>query len=207
MILTASRNLILLTGLLLACLVGCQGAEPELTPTPAVIIIDPPLPAADFKLTNHNNQTIQMSDFRGNLVLVYFGFIFCPEECPTTLGIWKRVHAGLGENAKQVDFMMISVDPERDTPEKLGEYLAVFHDEFFGLTGTLEQIEDVASDFSISFHKVALDGSPDVEVGDDYLIEHAAITYLIDQTGKIVLAFPYNTGVDEIISTLNGLLE
>lgn len=188
----------------------CQSAAA--TPV-AALILDEPYLIDEFTLTNQSNESMGSADFRGSLVLVYFGFVNCPEECPTTLSIWKNVYTLLGDDADDVKFVMISVDPVRDSPDILQTYLANFHSSFIGLTGSIEAIEDVAADFSVYFRNVypeeVAGDEPDSghEHADNYLISHTTLTFLLDKDGKLILAFPYNTVAEEIVADLEGYLE
>lgn len=165
------------------------------------ILLDPPWTPVEFTLTDHHGSKVSLTDFEGKYILIYFGFTYCPEECPATLGIWKTVHAQLGSKAEQVKFVMITVDPERDTPARLKEFMAFFHQDFIGLTGTLPEIEDAAAEYRISFKKEPLESDP-----DDYQILHTTQTFLVAPDGQVIIIFPYNTGPTELLNTLEDYL-
>ncbi|MCG8350106.1 MAG: SCO family protein, partial [Chloroflexales bacterium] len=97
--------------------------------------IEPPRQLTDFSLPGSTGETLSLSDLRGKMVLVYFGYTFCPDFCPMTLADFARIKQELGAQADQVVFMMISVDAERDTPEVLARYMSAFDEDFIGLTG------------------------------------------------------------------------
>lgn len=193
-----------------ALIAGCQSTAAA--PVAGLLLNEPYL-IDEFTLTNQSNESMGSADFRGNLVLVYFGFINCPEECPTTLSIWKKVYTLLGEDAADIKFVMISVDPVRDTPDLLHTYLANFHSSFIGLTGSIEAIEDVATDFSVYFRNVYPEevGGNQSDSGhehaENYLVSHTTLTFLLDKDGNLILAFPYNTAAEEIVADLEGYLE
>lgn len=162
---------------------------------------DKPEFASEFSLLDQHNNIVQLSDFRGKVVLLYFGFTHCPDACPVTFGIWNQVTNILGDNVDQVQFLFISVDPERDTPEQLGKHLSLFTADIVGLTGTLGEIEDVATDYSVFFKQV------ESESGDYYWVNHTTLTFVIDQTGQLVLAFPYAVSAEDIVTDLEHWLE
>ncbi|HEY5866493.1 MAG TPA: SCO family protein [Candidatus Tectomicrobia bacterium] len=115
--------------------------------------MQPPRPAADFTLTAHTGERVSLHDFRGKLVLLYFGYTFCFGICPTTLANVAQVLHQVSTRANQVQLLMISVDPERDTPEKLAAYIPHFHPSFIGLTGSATEIAAVAPLFGIYYEK------------------------------------------------------
>ena len=206
-------SLVMLSAMTSVFACGCTLSEmfvPE--PTPGYFIINPSWEAAEFTLLSGPGETVSMSDFRGDIVIMTSGFTHCPDVCPTTLAIWKKVHRLLGEDAGRVHFLFVSVDPERDTPELMQAFVGQFNDGFYGLTGTLEEIEDFATDYRISFRKVPYseiygDGD-DVEYGeDDYFVNHSALTYLIDAEGQVVLVIPYNTTAEDIVKGIVEILD
>lgn len=183
---------------------------------------DPVEPAPDFTLIDQHRQPVRLSDYRGNVVLLYFGFLNCPDECPLTMGVWKQVANLLGKDADRVRFVMITVDPERDSPEDMGEYLSIFNPDFIGLSGTLEEIEDVARPYAVSFRKLEVTeeevrsahlpgGEDDHEHGHDseeevYLVNHTTLAFVIDPQGQLVMAYPLGTGAEEIVADVRQLL-
>jgi len=128
---------------------------------------DPVEPAPDFTLIDQHRQPVSLSDYRGDVVLLYFGFLNCPDECPMTMGIWKQVANLLGKDTERVRFVMITVDPERDSPEDMGKFLSIFNPDFVGLSGTLDEIEDVARPYAVSFRKLEI---TEEEVRSDHMI-------------------------------------
>ncbi len=156
--------------------------------------------AHDFTLISHTGQRVRLSDYRGKLVLLYFGYTFCPDVCPATLYEITRAMELLGEDADEIQFIMISVDPERDTPSKLAEYVTHFNPTFLGVTGTPEQIAEVATFYGI-FYEVN-PGS----VATGYLVDHTATITVIDQDGYVKLIFPFGTPAEAIAEDLDYLL-
>lgn len=164
------------------------------------LLYDPIEPAPSFELVDQHQQPVQLSDLRGNLVLLYFGFTNCPDACPITLATWNQVHRALGADADRVRFVFITVDPERDTPEIIGKHLALFNEDFIGLWGPLDEIEEIARSYNVYLQKVEVDSAV------DYLVNHATLTFVIDAQGRRVLAHPLDTPADEMIADLQTLL-
>ena len=158
-------------------------------------VLQSPQPARDFKLTAANGQTVRLSDFKGKLVLLYFGYTFCPDVCPTSISKLGDAMDILGKQADDVQVIMISVDPERDTPEMLSEYMSFFHPNFIGVTGTPDEIAEVATLYGIYYQ--AHEGTQ----ATGYLVDHTASIMVIDQDGHLKLVYPYTTpGQDVYIS-------
>lgn len=162
-------------------------------------VIQSPEPSFDFTFTSANGD-ISLSDYRGKLALVYFGYTFCPDVCPATLGNVSQALRNLGGKADDVQLIMVSLDPERDTPEKLAQYVAHFHPSFVGVTGSKEQLEETASLYGIFFQKN--EGSE----GTVYLIDHTATLLVIDREGYLKLVFPFGVTADEIADDLEYML-
>ncbi len=148
-------------------------------------------PAYDFELRSDRG-TVRLSDFRGKWVLLFFGYASCPDVCPTTLADLARVMELLGEDADQLQVIMISVDPYRDTPERLGQYVRAFHPSFLGLTGTPEEIAEVAARYGIYYNYP--EGTPE----SGYVVEHTAATLLVDPEGNLRMIFPSLFGPDAL---------
>ena len=139
-------------------------------------------PAFDFSLTDHKNRKFTLSDHSGKVILLNFGFTNCPDICPTTLGILGAVLDLVGD--ERVEALFITVDPKRDTTEKLGAYIPFFHDRIVGLTGSEEAIKRVSDACGVFYSK-------EQEVSeDDYLVSHSPAVYLIGPGGEIVLRYP-----------------
>ena len=162
---------------------------------------EPPRAVPDVEFVDQRRQPVRISDYRGQLVLLYFGFLSCPEACPMTLAIWRRVRAALGERAEEVRFVFVTVAPERDTPEKIGEHLALFDPDFVGLSASLADTEDFARELNAFFAK------EDVGSAAGYLVNHTTTTFVIDRRGRLVLAFPLKTRAGEITADLDVLLK
>jgi protein SCO1 len=162
--------------------------------------MQPPKPAADFTLTAHTGARVSLHDFRGKLVLLYFGYTFCPGICPTTLASVAQVLRQLGGKANQVQLLMISVDPARDTPERLATYVQHFHPSFVGLTGSTTDIAAVAPLFGIYYEKQE---STDAT---SYWVDHSSTLMVIDQQGIMRFIIPFGTAVQDMAADVAFLL-
>ncbi len=165
------------------------------------VLIQSPQQAEDFTLMTSTGEPMSLSDFRGQFVLLYFGYTFCPDVCPTTLNDLKAAREILGpKRAEDVQVLMISVDPERDTVEQLASYLPYFDPSFLGMTGTEEEIQALASRFGIFFEKH--EGTS----AAGYLVDHTAVVTLIDDEGYVRMIFPYGTSGADIAADLAYLM-
>jgi cytochrome oxidase Cu insertion factor (SCO1/SenC/PrrC family) len=140
-----------------------------------------------FTLTNQHGKRVSLADFRGKLVLLYFGFTFCPDVCPTDLLAIGQAVKSLGKAGDDVQPVFITLDPARDTRELLRDYAAAFHPRFIALTGSESEIHRIATGYKVYYEKVT---PPDSKT---YSIAHAAFTFLLDRNGKYVLFFPPST--------------
>lgn len=141
-----------------------------------------------FTLTDSKGKTVRWSDFDGKYRIVYFGYTYCPDVCPTDMqhlmqgfGLYKKAHPDL---AAQIVPMFISVDPERDTPKVVGEFTHAFSDDLLGLTGTPEQVAQAAKEFAIYYEK----GKPGPD--GSYLVNHSTQTYLMGRKGEPIALVP-----------------
>jgi protein SCO1/2 len=161
----------------------------------------PETPMADFELQDQNGQPFKLSEQRGKVVLFFFGYTFCPDVCPLTLSTWKRVHDALHAEAQQVKFVYVTVDPQRDTPEKLKTHLAVFSPDFLGLTGSPEALKEVYADFGVYIEKVNIAAS-----AAGYLMNHSTRMFVVDQTGVLRLLIGHDAPVDDVVHDIRLLL-
>ena len=152
-----------------------------------------------FALTDQTGHARTNEDFRGRLMLVYFGFTTCPDVCPTDLQAIGLALDKLGPDAENVQPIFITVDPERDTATHLAEYMPLFHPRLIGLTGSAEAIRNVADAYKVYYAKVPLkDG--------DYTVDHTAYIYLMDRDGNYLGFFPPGTSAERMVEIIKPRL-
>lgn len=152
-----------------------------------------------FALTDQDGKTVHDTDFHGKYMLVYFGYTYCPDMCPTGLEGIAHVLDQLGSDSTKVQPIFITIDPARDTPAKLKDYAASFHQKIVALTGTPEQIAAVAAAYQVFYAK-----GDDVDDGD-YLMDHSTLIYVMDPNGKFVTTFPDDTSPAAMTEALKAL--
>ena len=152
-----------------------------------------------FRLLDHNGRVVTDANFKGRPFLVFFGFTHCPDICPTALFEMSEVLKRLGADAGKTTALFISVDPERDTPEKLKDYVSSFHPRVLGLTGTPAEIEAVTRAYRAYAKKVPLDGG-------GYTMDHSAIVYLMDKEGRFVAPFNLKRSAEQAAADLKRRL-
>ena len=153
-----------------------------------------------FTLVDQNNVAVSDEAFRGKVMLVYFGYAFCPDVCPTELAKIGAALDALGPDANQVAPIFITIDPERDTPEKLKPYVAQFSPKLIGLTGTLDQIKQVEREYRVYAAK-----SGDTS-GQYYLMDHTSFIYLMDQDGHYRAVVRPDTSPEAMAEAVRKLL-
>jgi protein SCO1/2 len=152
-----------------------------------------------FTLTDQNGKTVTDANFKGEPFLVFFGFTHCPDVCPTTLYEMSEVLKRLGPDAQKTAALFVTVDPERDTPEKMKQYVSSFHPRIFGLTGTQAQIDAIKKEYRVYSKKVPTkDG--------DYTMDHTAVVYLMDKNGRFIAPFNMARSADEAATDLQKRL-
>jgi len=156
--------------------------------------------AKDFALTDHNGKPRTLADFKGKVVLMFFGYTQCPDVCPTTMAEMSAAMKELGPQADQVQVLFVTVDPERDTQQLLAEYVPAFDKRFLGLYGTAEQTAAVGKEFKVYYAKV-----PGKTPGS-YSMDHTAASYVFDKQGKIRLLVRAGQGPAPIVHDLKLLL-
>jgi len=164
------------------------------------VLLQSPQPLENFTLTNTDGQRVQLADLRGKYLLFYFGYTFCPDVCPTTLAELRKAKQALGSDSDQVQVIMVSVDPERDTPQRLKRYMTAFNAYFMALTGTEEELAAVASAFGIFYEKH--EGS----AATSYLVDHTATVIAVDPEGYVRMIFPFGTSGEAMAADLHALL-
>jgi len=154
-----------------------------------------------FSLVGADGKTVTDRDFRGRYMLVFFGFTHCPDICPAELQVIAQALDRLGDKAKKVVPIFITLDPERDTPQAMAEYVKSFGPNFVGLTGSPEAIAATAKAYRVAYAKVENNDS-----ASDYSVDHAALVYLMDPEGRYVTHFSYGTSADEMAEKLKNIL-
>ena len=163
---------------------------------------EPPREAPAFTLDGSNGKKLSLSDYLGKVVILEFGYTFCEDVCPRTLGRLTEVYKKLGSEARDVQLIFVSVDPERDTPERLREHLAAFNPAFLGATGAPGDLQAVQKAYGVRARQVA---SPNRAL--PYAVDHSSSLYLVDRQGKLRGLVPFNTPVDDIVHDLEFLLK
>jgi protein SCO1/2 len=197
------RNLFVAIALALTVLAGAYVAsrtQPPLTPESA-LILPAPNPVPEFSLLNHRGESVDQNVFEGQWDLVFFGFTHCPDICPTTLQVLATARKTLADGGRQLlpRIVLVSVDPDRDTPEILGKYINYFGDDNLGLTGTLEEIRNLTGGLGIYFEKQPGDG-------ENYAVDHSAAVLVIDPDGGFHSLFSGPHVVDNYVHDLPILM-
>jgi protein SCO1/2 len=182
-------------GALCLALAGCRGDAPKFNGTD--------LTGAgwgrDFSLQDPDGRTRTLADFRGEYVLLFFGYTHCPDVCPTTLTRAVEMKKKLGADGARVQVIFVTVDPERDTAALLREYTAAFDPTFLGLRADAEGTKRTAAEFKVFYEKVP--------AGSSYTINHSAMTYVFDSRGRLRLGLNYTQSADEIAADLRALMK
>jgi protein SCO1 len=199
----SSRSYLLWSGLALLVLVLVTAA---VTLTRPYIfhgsVIQDTYQAPDFSLPDGRGTEFHLAEQRGKVVLIFFGFTNCPDICPTTLADFKQVYQRLGKDADKVDFVYITVDPDRDTPQEIADYAARFEPSFYGLSGTEQQLKPVWKSYGV-YRKLDKQSPTDTS----YEVEHSTQVYAIDPSGNLRLTFAYGTPVDDILQDVRHLIK
>ena len=181
----------------LSVLAGCHAGQPGFQSTD--------ITGADFgravTLTDHNGRQRSLEDFRGQVVVMFFGFTRCPDVCPTTLAELAGAVKKLGPAGQKVQVLLVTIDPERDTPELLAKYVTAFDPKFLALRGSADQTARVAKEFKVIYQKVA---GPRTE---DYAMDHSAGSYIFDRQGRLRLYVGYGRGADVFAHDIGLLLK
>lgn len=149
--------------------------------------------APEFELTDQDNNKVSLSDFRGKLVLIGWGFTNCPDICPLILSKLSNVRKELGDRGDKVQVLFITIDPERDTPGRLKSYIPSFDPSFIGLTGSNEEIKEVVKAYNAFFIKhPEVYGRGEFDTWDSYQMSHTTNIYLIDKHGRLLFYYPYD---------------
>jgi protein SCO1 len=195
----------LLVGLILFLLIGIVAAGVFLFSKPAsfrgTTYAEPYPVAPEIELTRANGTRFRLSETRGKVVALFFGYTSCPDVCPTTMAELKQALEKLGNKADLVQVLFVTVDPQRDTPERVQEYVSHFNSSFVGLSGSESDLAKVWNDYGVFVEIV--DGAS----AAGYLVNHTARVTLIDQQGNLRVSFPFETPVEDVVHDLNLLLK
>lgn len=164
--------------------------------------LEPPRTAPDFTLLDQHGDEYRLSEQVGDVVVMFFGYTSCPDVCPGTLAQYRYVKETLGDEKERIQFVFVTVDPERDTRERLLEYINLFDSDFKALTGDPEELQKVWQSYGVFIERVEAPESP---VG--YWINHSAISYVVDSGGNLRLAHLYGMPDDQIAHDLKLLAE
>ncbi len=182
---------------LLLALGACQQGKPDFRATD----ITGAEFGQDFALADHTGKPRALADFRGRVVVMFFGFTHCPDVCPATLAELAAAVKKLGTDGDKVQVLLVTVDPERDTPQVLSQYVTAFNPRFLALRGTAEETARVAKEFKILYQKVA-GARP-----DSYTMDHSAGTYIFDTQGRLRLYVSYGRGLEVFAHDIALLLK
>jgi len=183
---------------LLACVllsVATQAAEVEALKAG---IFNPPREAPDFSVLGSNGAPLALSHYRGKVVVLAFGYTSCPNVCPVTLAVLAQAHRKLAALGSQVQVIYLTVDPERDSAERLRQYLSAFDSTFVGGTGTAAQMAAVRRSYGVTAEKVG--------TGKDYAVAHSSFVYLITREGKLRALMPFGHKADDYVHDISMLL-
>lgn len=156
------------------------------------VVLQSPQRLTDFTLDTSTGEPMSLSDFRGKPVLIYFGYTFCPDVCPTTLNDLTDMMEALGKKADDIQVIMVSVDPERDTAEQLETYLKYFDPRFIGMTGAKEDIDAAATQFGVYYE--AHEGT----AATGYLVDHTSTVAMVDEDGYLREIFSFDTPGEDV---------
>jgi len=154
-----------------------------------------------FTLVGHDGTTVTEKTFQGEYLLVFFGYTFCPDVCPTTLAKVSRTLDLLGGDAKRIRPLFVTIDPARDTPQALADYVGNFHPRILGLTGTQEQIAAAAKAYRVYYAK-----APGETDDTNYFMDHSALVYLMAPDGRYITAFSHQTPPEEMAQAIRRRL-
>jgi protein SCO1/2 len=171
------------------------------TPSLKTGAFDPPRAAPDFSLSGSNGTELKLSRYRGKVVALGFGYTSCPDACPTTMAFLAQTREKLGAARDDFQVLYVTVDPERDTSDRLRKFVTAFDPTFIGATGTPAQLAAVRNAYGIQTSRVHLATSD-----GGYLVHHSSFVYLIDRSGNLRAMIPFGASVDDIAHDIKALL-
>ena len=155
----------------------------------------------DFKLTGPEGNEISSVSFRGKIILIYFGYTYCPDFCPMALSYLNAMMKEFAELAKDVQVLFITIDPERDTHEKLKEYVPYFNPDFIGMTGSISDIKEIAKKYGVGFFK------QQVESEQGYFLAHTDRVFLIDKNGRYRGHYRPQSEIEKLTADIKSLFD
>lgn len=191
---TIVMRILTLLSLLLVSLAPAHANRPRLTAG----TFDPPRAAPELELQGSHGKQLKLSDYRGKVVLLGFGFTSCPDVCPTTLAVLAQARKQLGSLADQLQVVYVTVDPQTDTPERMRKYLATFDSTFVGGTGDEAALAAVRKEYGIVANRKTY--------GSSYTFAHSSYVYLIDRAGKLRALMPYGQSAEDFVHDVRALL-
>lgn len=177
-------------------------AGPGTVARPGSVVVGEADIGGPFRLVDQDGRTVSDADFRGRFMLIFFGFTYCPDICPMELVTIAEALDRLGPEGERVVPIFVSVDPERDTPDVMGDYVRAFHPRLIGLTGTTEQVAEAARAYRVAYRRAP--GSPPGSM--DYLVDHSAFTYLMGPDGGFRALFRFGTDAETMARELASLI-
>lgn len=195
----------ILVEIALVALVAVVGVAWAYTSRPAPTfhgrVLEPVREAPAFTLTDHRGEPFRLADHRGKALLLFFGYSTCPDVCPATLATLGQVKERLGADGQRVEMVFITVDPERDTPARLTEYLAYFDPSTIGLTGSPEALAQVREGYGVYAERVSDPNAP-----GGYWLNHTATVFLVDPEGRLRLSYTFGSDPAEVAEDLRRIL-
>ncbi|MBU3725096.1 MAG: SCO family protein [Burkholderiaceae bacterium] len=187
--------------LMAAMVVGCSESKTKFN---AMDVTGAPW-GQSYALPDLQGKTVTQASFPGKVTAIFFGFMYCPDACPTHLSKMSEVKKLLGKKAENLQLVFITVDPERDAPDQLTKYLHSFDPTIVGLRGTVEQTQAITKDFRVFYKKVETKGSAKDPLA--YTIDHTTFTYVYDGKGRLRLVIPHDLSAEKIASDLKHLID
>ncbi|HET9662780.1 MAG TPA: SCO family protein [Burkholderiales bacterium] len=182
-------------------LLGCERTSGPASPAFRLTDVTKAPFGKALALNDHHGKPRSLEEFRGKVVVLFFGFIHCPDACPATLAELAQVAKALGPDAAKMQVLFVTVDPERDTPELLRQYVPSFHPDFLGMYGDAAATAQTAKEFKIFYQKQP------PSAGGGYTVDHSAGTYILDQQGRLRLFAQYGAGAPALLHDIRLLLQ
>ena len=168
-------------------------------------VVEPPEPAPELPGVNWDGEPFRLSERQGKVTVLFFGYTFCPDICPMTLTKMRRVEEGLGSKAEDLDVVFVSVDPNRDSVEKLSQYVPNFDESFYGVRLTFDELEQVKEDFGITVQY----SQPKHGPGSDsyYYVDHTGTYFVLDREGRMRLEYPPTAKPEDMVPDIETLID